>query len=100
MPDWMKTWAFYVAYALDLLANALIAGSPCETISSRCYRLDHIPIYRCLEIIINAIARPFDGPNHCQQSYENIKAGAYLPWGFYEKAQEQALEMNAEFEAA
>lgn len=93
-----KTWGFYIAYASDLWLNALMRGSPRETVSSRCYRLNHIPAYRCAELVINAAAYLFDGPDHCKQSYLNIANGTYLPWEFFEKAQQEALAMNAEFD--
>ncbi len=91
----INTWAFYVAYALDLLANSILAGSPHETLSSRCYRLDHIPVYRYLEIAINVAVKPFDGPGHCRRSYENIVDDKYLPWRFFEKAMQQALIIDS-----
>lgn len=96
----LKSWVFYVAYAPDLLLNALLDGSPRETLSSRCYRLSHIEVYRYMEIAINAIAEPFDGPDHCRQSYENIVSGKYLPWGFFEKAMQQALVIDAQLQGA
>lgn len=93
-----KTWWFYIFYALDELLNAVFRGSPRETVSSRCYRLNHIPAYRFLEVILNAVAYPFTGPDHCKRSYLNIANGTYLPWQFFEKAQQEALAMNSEFD--
>lgn|SRR5574340_778743 len=87
----LKNWIFSVVYGLDLTLNAVIAGSPRETISSRCYRLNHILAYRVLEVIINTLAYPFDGPDHCRQSYLNIVNGTYLPWEFFDRAYQQAL---------
>jgi|GEM_PF-2068461 len=96
-------WTFHVIYTLDLFLNALIKGSPLETISSRCYRLDYIWQYRVCEIALNAIARPFVGPEHCKQSYLNLVEGTYLPKGFFDKAvydkvMDDANAMNARFD--
>lgn len=85
MHSWVKSWAFFVLYALDLLVNTLAGGSPHETLSSRCYRLNHLRVYRWLEKVINTLAYPFDGPNHCEESYRNIVSGIYLPPRFYLK---------------
>lgn len=90
----LKDWGFSIAYGLDLTINAVFRGSPRETISSRCYRLNHIPEYRALEVIINTLAYPFDGTDHCRQSYLNIANGTYLPWEFFEAAHRQAMDMN------
>lgn len=83
----LSTWPFYIAYSLDLLANAVAGGSPCETLSSRCYRLNSINrTYHVLEVILNVIAYPVDGKDHCKQSYRCIVEGTYMPNHFYDKA--------------
>jgi hypothetical protein len=99
----VKTWLFGIAYGLDLTFNAATFGSPRETFSSRCYRMDYLgyPTFRVLRFIIDLAARPFDGAEHCKQSYENICNGVYLPQGFHDLAlysieMDQALAMNAD----
>lgn len=94
------SWAFGVVYGIDLTLNAIVKGSPRETFSSRCYRLDDKWRYRAFEAVINAIARPFDGADHCKQSYQNIIDGRYLPPGFtnravYNHEMDEAIAMNA-----
>lgn len=96
------SWAFHIVYTLDLFLNAMIKGSPLETISSRCYRLNHIWQYRVCEVTLNTLAHPFQGPGHCEQSYRNLVEGTYLPKGFFDKAvydrvMDEANAMNAAF---
>lgn len=82
----LKLWIFYMAYGFDLWFNAVLFGSPRETVSSRCYRLNHIRAYGVAEVILNTLAYPFDGPNHCKQSYDYIVEGRYFPPNFYTKS--------------
>jgi hypothetical protein len=41
-----------------------------ETISSRCGRLGHRYPYKFWKVIIDAMFRPFQGPNHCVNAYK------------------------------
>ncbi|WP_288379844.1 hypothetical protein [uncultured Massilia sp.] len=70
----LKHWLLQLFIAFDQLANVLLA--PCsmqtwadETISSRCGRMGHRYPYKFYKVIIDAIFRPFQGPNHCVNAY-------------------------------
>lgn len=67
-------WFIAVMIALDQLANALLAGWPDETLSSRAYRcgeLDLTPKRRWViaRLVIDLIF--FWQPNHCEQAYQS-----------------------------
>ncbi len=72
-----RGWRAYVVgvlIGLDQFANAIIGGSPDETISSRCARGQHCWYWRLLGGVLNAI-----NPGHIEQALANEKAGAQLP---------------------
>lgn len=50
-----------------------------ETISSRCGRLGHRYPYKFWRIVIDAIFRPFQGPDHCARAYEKEKTRYHFP---------------------
>ena len=58
-----------VAIAVDQMANALLAGSPDESLSSRCYRADRDNKWfgRIFRPVIDTIF--FWQDRHCYQSY-------------------------------
>jgi hypothetical protein len=89
-----KEWVYQVTIALDQQANAILGGSADETMSSRCFRLDHIPTYRVLEKMVNVLFRPFQGPDHCKHAYEKEVLGRQLPYKFYDLA----IEMNLQYD--
>ncbi len=82
-------YVFRVAYAADLLLNAILGGNPAQTVSSRCYEGAKIKAYRRWAVpywVVNggayalrwtigrALGYRFgvDMPiNHCQDSYDN-----------------------------
>lgn len=90
----VKEQIYQVVVALDQTLNALTGGMADETISSRCFRLNHKKTYRVAEILINLLFFPFDGWNHCEQSYITEVMGRHLPTKFYDLA----YEMNLEFD--
>lgn len=59
-----------VLIGVDQLVNAAFGGWPDETLSSRCGRLGHRYPYKFWKVIIDAIFRPFQGPNHCVNAYK------------------------------
>lgn len=64
-----------VLIAIDQLGNALAAGNPDVTISARTGYFANIEKTRMrwwwniMEFIIDFAFKPFDGPNHCLDSY-------------------------------
>jgi hypothetical protein len=53
--------------AFDQFINALFGGWADETISSRCWRLRHKPVYNLLRRVIDGV--PFFGKDHCKNAY-------------------------------
>lgn len=92
----MKEWAYQVFIAIDQLANTLLNGSADETISSRCFRLNHIRAYRWAEIFVNCLFFPFQGWDHCRNAYIKEVLGRQLPYEFYDLA----VQMNIEHDKA
>jgi hypothetical protein len=90
-----KEWVYQVFIAIDQLANTLLLGSADETISSRCYRLNHIKAYRAAEIFVNCLFFPFQGWNHCKNAYIKEVLGRQLPYEFFDLA----LEMNLRYDS-
>lgn len=90
----MKEWLYQVFIALDQLANTLLDGSADETISSRCFRLNHIKAYRVAEIFVNVLFFLFQGWDHCRNAYIKEVLGRHMPSKFYDLA----VEMNVEFD--
>jgi hypothetical protein len=66
-----------VAVAFDQLVNAILGGSPDETISARCWRLRANRPYSTLRPIIDGLF--FWQPDHCRASYEAERARSQLP---------------------
>lgn len=89
-----KEYVYQVTIALDQLINALTGGTADETISSRCFRLNHEKAYRYAEIFINLLFLPFQGFNHCEKAYIKEVTGRHLPTKFFDLA----YEMNLEFD--
>ncbi|MDA0196682.1 MAG: hypothetical protein O2887_14000 [Bacteroidetes bacterium] len=59
---------------VDQLGNAIAAGNPDNTISSRVgyFSLDKDRVtsyWKTMEFIIDTTFRPVDGPNHCRDSF-------------------------------
>lgn len=90
----VKEWFYQVFIGLDQFVNTLLDGSADETMSSRCFRLNHIPTYRALEICVNILFRPFQGPDHCEHAYIKEILGRQLPSKFYD----DAIAMNIQYD--
>lgn len=85
-------WIYQFSIAVDQLVNAIFNGSADETLSSRIYRLNHRPLYKALEKIVNVLYRPLQGPDHCKNAYQKEVDGRHMPSGF-----KRAWQMNQEF---
>jgi hypothetical protein len=68
-----------------------LMGSADETMSSRCFRMNHIPAYRRLEILVNALFRPLQGPEHCRNAYIKEVRRRQFPRDFLKKAVEMGI---------
>lgn len=64
--------AYNMAISIDQTANALLGGSPDETISARIHRNQ----WKKTETFVNWL---FGDENHCKDSYESERTGAHLP---------------------
>lgn len=71
------TYGKAVLIAVDQLVNALLAGWPDETLSSRAYRWDSDGVRSWPKKIINALF--FWEKNHCLSAYTNEREGRQLP---------------------
>ena len=67
---WPKRYFWNVLIAVDQLANALIAGDPDETISSRAAKLQHRRFWRWLGHVLEWI-----DPDHLAKSLEKDEGG-------------------------
>ena len=89
-----KEWIYQVTIAFDQQINTFVGGSADETMSCRCFRLNHIRTYRVLESIINVGFSPFQGPDHCKHAYLKEVLGRQLPYKFYDLA----IAMNIQYD--
>lgn len=91
----LKEWVYQSTLGLDNFINAFIFfGSADESISGRCFRLNHIKAYRYAEIVINFGFWPFQGWEHCKKAYIKDVLGRQLPKHFYKKAIEMRIEID------
>lgn len=67
----MKAYLLAILIALDQLANAVLGGSPDETLSARAWRMEQKgrPAGRYLRPFIDALFWPIGQANHCQDAY-------------------------------
>lgn len=75
-------YLFRVAVGFDQFVNAVFDGSPTETLSARCWRKRAVQPWKALRIVVDVVffwQRDDDLGGHCQQSYDKILAGNYLP---------------------
>lgn len=87
-----KEWVYQNGIALDQWCNVFFFnGSADETMSARCFRLNHIRAYRALEQFINVLFYPFHGPDHCRNAYIKEVRGRQLPRDFFDRAIEMGL---------
>lgn len=80
----LKHGVIQLFVALDQLLNVLtnlfsLETWADETLSSRCGRLGHRYPYKFWRVVIDAICRPFQGPNHCVNAFKKEQTGYQLP---------------------
>lgn len=71
------TYVKKILIAADQLLNALLAGWPDETLSSRAFRWDRNGVRKCPRIMIDCLF--FWESEHCFQSYKSEREGRQLP---------------------
>ena len=75
----MKAWALNVAIAADQLVNAVCAGAPDETLSSRAHRM-RAKGHRWWGWTAAAIDRLFFfDPNHCERAFQSEQRRTQQP---------------------
>lgn len=62
-------WAFNSLYSIDIAICSLCHGTKLESISGRSYRLSHDRRYYYQMKVIDWLAYPFDGAEHCKRAY-------------------------------
>ena len=72
MTYWKK-----VFIAVDKLVNAVLAGWPDETMSSRAWRWEQDGVRAWPRRLIDRLF--FWEPNHCRESYQSEREGRQLP---------------------
>lgn len=63
-----SVWAFNSLYSLDIAICSMCHGTKLESISARSYRLRDDPRYYYQMLVIDVLAWPFDGHDHCQRA--------------------------------
>lgn len=63
-------WAFNSLYGIDVAICGICHNTKLESISARSYRLRHDPRYHTQMMIIDWLAKPFDGDNHCKRAHK------------------------------
>ena len=63
-----------------------LMGSGDEIMNSRCFRMNHIPAYRYLEIFVNKLYYPFQGPERCRNAYMKEVRSRQWPHDCFDKA--------------
>lgn len=71
------TYLKKVLIAVDQLVNAMIAGWPDETMSSRAWRWEQSGVRAWPRRLIDKLF--FWEPNHCRESYRSERKGRQLP---------------------
>lgn len=66
-----------VLIAVDQLVNALLAGFPDETLSSRAWRWEKDGVRSWPRRVFDRLF--FWEPNHCRESYQSEREGRQLP---------------------
>ncbi|ASM53694.1 hypothetical protein PNIG_a1545 [Pseudoalteromonas nigrifaciens] len=65
-----STWAFNSLHSIDVAICSICHGTKLESISARSFRLSHDKRYRYQMLVIDFLARPFDGDNHCRRAHK------------------------------
>ena len=71
------TYCKAVLIAIDQLVNAILAGWPDETLSSRAWRWEQDGVSAWPRRMIDSLF--FWEPNHCRESYRSEREGRQLP---------------------
>lgn len=79
----MSGYLLGLAIALDQFANAVLAGDPDETLSSRAWRAEQKGrlLGRVFRPLIDWIFSPLE-KDHCRKSFESERDGRHLPNGY------------------
>jgi hypothetical protein len=64
----------HLLIAVDQFANTLHGGWPDETLSSHAGRHAERQPWKTIAAIIDAVFRPFQGANHCQNAIQKEKS--------------------------
>lgn len=67
----LRQWLKQVLVALDQALNALLGGWADETLSSRCWRLRHLPAWGTARRVLDAVAGLLGDKDHCRASYNS-----------------------------
>ncbi|MCG9711098.1 hypothetical protein L1D46_20210 [Pseudoalteromonas sp. Isolate3] len=65
-----STWAFNSLYSIDITICSICHGTKLESISARSYRLRSDKRYYYQMLIIDWLATPFDGKEHCRRAFK------------------------------
>lgn len=63
-------WAFNSLYSIDIAICSICHGTKLESISARSFRLSHDKRYHYQMRVIDMLAKPFDGANHCKRAHK------------------------------
>lgn len=63
-----SAWAFNSLYSIDVSICSICHGTKLESISARSYRLCKDKRYYYQMRVIDLLAKPFDGANHCKRA--------------------------------
>lgn len=76
----MRHYALQLLISLSQCLNALLAGWPDETVSSRAWRLeDASRCWALLRWLIDTAFRPLGQPDHCFEAYVNERLRTQWP---------------------
>lgn len=67
----LRRWLKQVLVALDQALNALLGGWADETLSSRCWRLRHLPGWGTARRVLDLVAGLLGDKDHCKASYDS-----------------------------
>ena len=65
-----SNWAFNSLYSIDITICSIFHGTKLESISARSFRLSHDRRYYYQMRVIDMLAKPFDGDNHCKRAHK------------------------------
>lgn len=65
-----QKWAFNSLYSIDIAICSICHGTKLESISARSFRLSHDKRYHYQMRVIDFLAKPFDGTNHCKRAHK------------------------------